>query len=481
MDDVGLQVRDGRAGLIPGRDGQKAEALAVHRPQHLAGIEPGDHPIEPVVLDGDLGAVGQDLGAAGHPVKDHPVGIEGPAHTCAVELGRRHRGRYGGVHLKGVLQLPAGDIDPHQGIARSAVGPGAQGGDVKGVGDGDLPGGQGGPNNSGGHHGEVHRHIVRPLRLLHGVDIGVGNETAQGVLLLHRSKLTDGREGVGVFAEDLVEGEPVAREIGLVHRPAEAVGQGGQVMVPGYRLVHGDELVVHQLHPFALLRYRQHPQILGVLPAGDDEGAVDPDGLGQGGVGVPGDDDVDAVHRLGQRIVLPLSVPGAAVGEADDIVGSLLRLKLRHHPFGGFSNGGEGHARHGRRVVRVLPQHTENSHLQAVPLQDGVVGHRIVLQGGRRRVAAVVLQGLGIVGLDDGGQGVAAGFGGGEHVGQALLPVVKLVVAQSGHVIAHGPQSPELRGVGGVDGLKEGAHGEVPSVQGHHRPALGLGLGPLLL
>ena len=60
------------------------------------------------------------------------------------------------------------------------------------------------------------------------------------------------------------------------------------------------------------------------------------------------------------------------------------------------------------------------------------------------------------------------------RIGQALLAVVELVVAQGGHVITHGPQGPELRGVGGVDGLEEGTHGEVTSVQDDRRPPLRL-------
>ena len=39
------------------------------------------------------------------------------------------------------------------------------------------------------------------------------------------------------------------------------------------------------------------------------------------------------------------------------------------------------------------------------------------------------------------------------------------MVAQRRGVVPHGPQGPQLRGLGGVDGLKQAAHGEVPAVQ----------------
>ena len=38
------------------------------------------------------------------------------------------------------------------------------------------------------------------------------------------------------------------------------------------------------------------------------------------------------------------------------------------------------------------------------------------------------------------------------------------MVAQGDHVVAHDPQSPELGGVGRIDRLEEGAHGEVSGV-----------------
>ena len=45
------------------------------------------------------------------------------------------------------------------------------------------------------------------------------------------------------------------------------------------------------------------------------------------------------------------------------------------------------------------------------------------------------------------------------------------MVAQGNHVIAHPPQGPQLRGVGGIDRLEGGTHGKVPGVHRHHCPA----------
>ena len=51
------------------------------------------------------------------------------------------------------------------------------------------------------------------------------------------------------------------------------------------------------------------------------------------------------------------------------------------------------------------------------------------------------------------------------------------MVAQGSHIVAHGPQGLQLRGLGGIDGLEQGTHGEVAPV---HRDGVGV-LHPLPL
>ena len=184
------------------------------------------------------------------------------------------------------------------------------------------------------------------------------------------------------------------------------------------------------------------------------------------------EDHVDAVHRLGQLVVLPFSVLRARVGQADDKIGVSLRLDLGHDPLRRRGDGLEFHAGHGSAFVGVHPQHAEHrdAHglcrpLPGLPLlfDDHVVGDAIGVPGSPG--IRIALRRL-VIGLDQGGQRLSAGHGGPEHVGQPGGPVVKLMVAQGGRVIAHGPQCPELRRVGGVDGLEQRAHGKIPGVQG---------------
>ena len=52
-----------------------------------------------------------------------------------------------------------------------------------------------------------------------------------------------------------------------------------------------------------------------------------------------------------------------------------------------------------------------------------------------------------------------------QHPGEALPGVVKLVVAEGGRVIAQGAHGPQFGCLGGVEGLNQGADGEVAAIQ----------------
>ena len=68
-------------------------------------------------------------------------------------------------------------------------------------------------------------------------------------------------------------------------------------------------MVVSQGHSAVRLAgHRQHSQILSVLSAGHNQGIIDLDRLGQGRMGVTGDNDVDALHRLGQLVIFPFAL-----------------------------------------------------------------------------------------------------------------------------------------------------------------------------
>ena len=195
-------------------------------------------------------------------------------------------------------------------------------------------------------------------------------------------------------------------------------------------------------------------------------------------MGVAGDDQIDAVHLPGQLVVLPLPLAvGAAVGQADDEIGLVpagqLLLQSGHGAPGCVGDGLELHARHGGVAVRHLPHEAEDAVVDPAPLQDHIVPDAVAVPGFGKAAALRA----DAVGLDNGGQGIPAVHGGVEHVRQPLRAVVKLVVAQGGHVISHGAQGPQLRRLGGVDGLEQAAHGEVPAVQ-HQGVRVGL---PLLL
>ena len=249
----------------------------------------------------------------------------------------------------------------------------------------------------------------------------------------------------------------------------------------------GDQLVGVQPHPAAVPVQGDPAQVPAILPRRNDIGLPHLDGPVQHGVGVSRDDQVDALHRPGQLIVFPPSAVGARVGQADHhrlhpVLGQAVGSGLLHHPPGGVLRVMEHHARHGGGGVGVRPHQAEHGKPHAPPLQQHVVGHAIVGKGvphslGGFVIARLPLGGGQVVGLHNGGQGIPAVQGGPEHIGQAGGPIVIVVIAKGGHVIAHGPHGPQLQGRGGIGGLEEGAHGEVPPVQ-QQRVRIRLALGP---
>ena len=130
---------------------------------------------------------------------------------------------------------------------------------------------------------------------------------------------------------------------------------------------------------------------------------------------MPRDNDIDPIHRLGKLIVLSLSLFGARVGQADDIVGAFLLLNFRHHPLGGLDGVFQNHTRHGGALVGINTHDAKDGdpHGYLVAggpagraFQHGVVGDGVVRHSPRRRLGGWVVGVFGglVVGLDDGGK-----------------------------------------------------------------------------
>ena len=232
-------------------------------------------------------------------------------------------------------------------------------------------------------------------------------------------------------------------------------------------------MVVHQ-GLFAVLGPFQGDtaQILAVRTGGDDIGAAHNNGLVQGAVGVAGDDQVDPRHFFGKLLILrgaPL-VAGAAVGQRNDELGALL-LHGVHAPLGGFRRVLQHKAGGGGAVVGVRSHQAENAVRHVAPLQQHILPHAA---GGHCPLdvqpVGVIRGGL-VVCHQQGGQLVAAGRRGLEHLGKAGPLVVKLVVSHGHRVIAHGAHGPQLRGLGGVESLNQGPDGEISPVH-QQRPGI---------
>ena len=275
--------------------------------------------------------------------------------------------------------------------------------------------------------------------------------------------------------QHLIEGQSELGEVLLLDDGLEGLGQPLHLSISRYCLVHRHQPVIIVRDSTGIVQLQsQHTQIGGILSAGNNQGIIDLNRLLQGGVGVAGDDHVDAVHRLSQLIVLPFSTIGAGVGETHNHRGTFqlgqFLLQGRHLSPGSIGHRLKFHARHGSAGIRVLPHQAKNAVVDPTSGEDDVILHAVVLHRLDQFLAPLPVQHR-TVGLYDGGHPAAAGGCRLQHLGQTRGPVVKLMVAQGGHIIPHSPQCLQLRRLGGIDGLKQRSHGEVAAI---HRDGIGI-------
>ena len=298
------------------------------------------------------------------------MGVEGVHHPRHVQLGRRHDRGHRGVHLCRRPQLLPGEVAGHQWKTRGPILPHSHGEHIKGLGDGDIPRRQIGPQHAVGsdcHRG--HPWVLR-CQLPRRPEEGVRHQLPQGISLLD-ARLRP-RQGEVRPGQHLVIGQVVAGQIIHPHLGLPLLHQGGDLLVLRQGLVDRDQLVVHQ-GLASVLRPLQSvaPQILAVGPGGDDIGISLHNGLGEGGVGMAREDQVDPLHLPGQLLVLRLPLPlvGPAVGQRDDKLRTLL-LQAVHAALGRLHRVLQREARSGGAVVRVGAHQAENAVGDPAPLQQ---------------------------------------------------------------------------------------------------------------
>ena len=211
---------------------------------------------------------------------------------------------------------------------------------------------------------------------------------------------------------------------------------------------------------------------MAVGSGGDDIGAVHHNGLRQGGVGVAGEDDVDALHSLGEFVVLPFACLCAGVGETEDELRPL-GLQGFHAPLCRLGHVLQNKAGGGGAVVGVHSHEAEDAVGDAAPLQKHGLLCAVTVHGRQDGVPVRVLRGGDVVGLHQSGEPIPAVRRGVQHPGQPGSGVVKLVVAQGNGVVAQGPHGPQLRGLSGVERLDQRADGEVAAVHQQRVRVLG--------
>ena len=215
-----------------------------------------------------------------------------------------------------------------------------------------------------------------------------------------------------------------------------------------------------------------------------DPGAAHQDRLGQGAVGVPADDHVDARRGGGHvRVVALARRVGARVRYRDDQIHLVGGAQLLDGSLGRGGRGLEGDRRGvGRHRDRALAQDAEEADLDTIGegLDKGPLDGARRLQGREG-----VVPGLGGVELEvRGKQGhlEPARDGSLDEAGEGRGRPVELVVAQDDGVVAHFTHLGHLHGLGRAEHGEGGAHEEVAAVKeqkgrGAGGGALGLYLG----
>ena len=183
-------------------------------------------------------------------------------------------------------------------------------------------------------------------------------------------------------------------------------------------------------------------------------------------MGMAGDDDVDTVHGFRQLFVLgQLRLPvGAGVGQADDKLRPLF-FQGGNAPLRRLGGVLQGKAGGGGAVVGVHAHQAEDAAGDAAPLQKQGLLYAVTVHGLLNEVFVRVVGRGPVVGLQQGWERVAAVRRRVQHPGEAHPCVVKFMVAEGRRVIAHRAHGPQLGGLGGVEGLDQGADGEVAAVQ----------------
>ena len=182
-------------------------------------------------------------------------------------------------------------------------------------------------------------------------------------------------------------------------------------------------------------------------------------------MGVSGDDHINSVHSLGQFVILTLFAVRSGVGQTDDEIRLLILFQICHGASGCIRNGFKLHTGHGCAVVGILTQQAKYGNTQTVAFHDHIVADAVCppsfpgLRIALRRM---------VVGLYDQWQLLTACHSRMKHFIQSGGPVVKLMIAQGGHIVSHGTHKSQFMSLRRENGLKQGSHGKIAAIQSHN-------------
>ena len=170
------------------------------------------------------------------------MGIKGILSAGHVELGARHDGGHRGVHLHHRFQLLAGEVTGYQGIAGLSVLSHAHGQYVKGLGGGNIPLVERGPQHPVGHH----RHRLHIGGVFHqcggGPVVGIGHQVSKGVI--HPVLVLGLGQVVVAGGEHLVVAQAIRGKIAGADLIFPSLHQGGDGLVLRYCLINGCQVII---------------------------------------------------------------------------------------------------------------------------------------------------------------------------------------------------------------------------------------------
>ena len=236
--------------------------------------------------------------------------------SAHIKSGCRHVIGDGRVNLRGCAKFLPCQIDTDQRVSRHAVRTDAKGKRIKHLLHRNVPGRVGIAHRTARNHGNIHRHTVKIIGVLHGIHIGVRHQISQIVFRVLILKIMQRGKLHIIGCKHLILGVPEICKITSIHRFHEAINLllGRSVCSDGRK--NRNQFIIRYLpSAIALLGHGKFSDLLAVLSRGYNIRVAVHDRLRELRVGMTADNQVKIRHTPGKNLILgfALILPRTAV------------------------------------------------------------------------------------------------------------------------------------------------------------------------